>query len=178
MYMDGMGLGWLDGMLIKGRRQSRSTFANKCYHFFQNFCIHVGSLQRDVIAIITKSVYNALFSSQLDWVEHRPFSKFLDISGEHQLRGKTIHKIEIQITYWPSSQGTDGSLFIEQSSSNCFCPHKDGNLPCICIFRQRKLTWLKTFHFLPISKELLKRVRIQATSIITVFVNSRRSLVL
>ena len=45
----------------------------------------------------TKSVYNALFSSQLDWVEHRPFSKFLDISGEHQLRGKTIHQIEIQI---------------------------------------------------------------------------------
>ena len=54
-------------------------------------------MQRDVIAIITKSVYNALFSSQLDWVEHRPFSKFLDISGEHQLRGKTIHQIEIKI---------------------------------------------------------------------------------
>ena len=93
MYMDGMGLGWLDGMLIKGCRQSKSTFADKFYHFFQNFCIYVGSLQSDVIAIVTESVYNALFSSQLDWVEHRPFSKFLDISGEHQLRGKIIHQI-------------------------------------------------------------------------------------
>ena len=110
----------------------------------------------------TKSVYNALFSSQLDWVEHRPFSKFLDISGEHQSRGKIIHQItnQIQITFWSSSQGTDGSSFIEKSSSNCFCPQKVGNLPYICIFRQRKLIWLKTFHFLPISKELLKRVRI------------------
>ena len=26
MYMYGMGLGWLDGMLIKGQRQSKSTF--------------------------------------------------------------------------------------------------------------------------------------------------------
>ena len=92
MYMDGMGFGWLDGMLNKGRRQSKSTLANECYHFF-----HVGSLQSDVIAIITESVYNALFSSQLDWVEHRPFSKFLDISGEHQLRGKIIHQITNQI---------------------------------------------------------------------------------
>ena len=180
MYIDGMGLGWLDGMLIKGRRQSKSTFADKFYHFFQNFCIYVGSLQSDVIAIITESVYNALFSSQLDWVEHRPFSKFLDISGEHQLRGKIIHQItnQIQITFWSSSQGTDGSLFIEQGSSNCFGPQKVSNLPYVCIFRQRKLTWLKTVRFLPISKEFLKRVRMQATSIITVYVNSRRSLVL
>ena len=82
-------VGWM-GCLSKA---VDSTFADKFYHFFQNFCINVGSLQSDVIAIITERVYNALFSSQLDWVEHRPFSKFLDISGEHQLRGKIIHQI-------------------------------------------------------------------------------------
>ena len=67
---------------------------------------------------------------------------------------------QIQITFWSSSQGTDGSLFIEQGSSNCFGPQKVSNLPYVCIFRQRKLTWLKTVRFLPISKEFLKRVRI------------------
>ena len=30
MWMDGMGLGWMDGIIIIGRRQSKSTFcANK-----------------------------------------------------------------------------------------------------------------------------------------------------
>ena len=65
--------------------------------FLSNFLYSCWFIAKGCNCDKTKSVYNALFSSQLDWVEHRPFSKFLDISGEHQLRGKTIHQIEIQI---------------------------------------------------------------------------------